>query len=94
MTLTSRGLARGHERFSVDEQNYRRAPLLEALREAWDGAVVTGFGLVVELIDQDGRRGVHKVTSDAGGYPLHWTTIHGLSCALDELDEVDADDDL
>jgi hypothetical protein len=53
------------------------------------GAVVVGFGLVVELLTPDGTRGVSKITSDSSGRPQPWYMGEGYAAALRDLAEFD-----
>ena len=76
-------------------------PLLEFLsgtseRQVGDGVVI-GYAMVLEVIDENGSRGIAKVTSDAGGHPLPWYIVEGLASALSDANEFDdpiAEEDL
>lgn len=68
-----------------------RQPILSFLQKPYDEseAVVIGIALVLEVLDGDGMRSVHKITSDAGGHPLAWHTVEGFVAAMQDLDEID-----
>jgi hypothetical protein len=74
-----------------------RHPLLAFLQSGYSDidaeCVVIGFGLVVEVLDKNGERGIHKVTSDAGGQPMPWYIVEALSRALECEDEIDDQSD-
>jgi hypothetical protein len=70
-----------------------RQPVLAFLQSGYADldadCVVIGFGLVVEVLDKNGERGIHKCTSDAGGQPLPWYLAEAFSRALECEDEID-----
>jgi hypothetical protein len=41
-------------------------------------SAIAGFVLVIELSTPSGERGIVKISSDAGGYPLPWYAAGGL----------------
>lgn len=80
------------ETVSVEQENLRQ-PILGFLQghtnELDDDAVVIGFALIVEALGKNGERAIIKLTSDAGGLPLPYYTVEGLSIALNQECEAD-----
>jgi len=77
------------------EQMGHRLPVMDYIGQSYSdtGQVVIGLAMVIELVDAEGERGVHKITSDAGGHPLPWYACDGLSAVLRDEAEFDAEYD-
>lgn len=74
-----------------EEQINRRMPIMEFLQGAYSdtNTVVIGMTLLVEIIDREGARFAHRITSDASGVPLPYYAVEGHIYALQEQDEFD-----
>jgi hypothetical protein len=76
---------------SIDEQIERRMGIMDFLSHSYadiDGIVI-GVGMLIEFVGKNGERGIHKITSDAGGHPLPWYANEGFAVAMSTLDECD-----
>lgn len=73
------------------QRKFRKA-ILDFLQAETDmeDTVVIGFGLVVEVLDQDGYRAALKCTSDASGSELPGYTVGGFSKVLRDEEEFDS----
>lgn len=79
----------------VNQQEFRQ-PILQFLQgdtDVFEGNIIIGFAMVVEVMDQEGRKDLMVVTSDASGTPQSWYMRRAMSLALEDESEVDDPDE-